>query len=102
MRVAPLVMTTNWMKILTGEPGTSLVSILTAEITQPLLRGRDRRVVMERLTQAERDTLYQIRTFNRFRKEFVIDIISRNYRILEFRDNLQNADDMSLSVIFKT
>lgn len=85
--------TTNWMKILTGEPGTSLVSILTAEITQPLLRGRDRRVVMERLTQAERDTLYQIRTFNRFRKEFVIDIISRYYRILEFHNNLQNAEE---------
>lgn len=85
--------TTNWMKILTGEPGTSLVSILTAEITQPLLRGRDRRVVMERFTQAERDTLYQIRTFNRYRKEFVIDIISRYYRILEFHDNLQNAEE---------
>jgi len=44
-----------------------MTSILSATVTQPLLRGSDRKVVLENLTQAERDTLYQVRFFNRFR-----------------------------------
>ncbi len=37
---------------------------------QPLLRGFGRQVRLESLTQAERDTLYAVRDFARFRKQF--------------------------------
>src|SRR4030042_1648286 len=59
----------DWTRFLNGDPRTSLASILSAEATQPLLRGRGREIVQENLTQAERDDLYQIRLVNRYRKK---------------------------------
>ncbi len=43
---------------------------LSATLIQPLLRGFGRDVRLESLTQAERDTLYAVRDFARFRKQF--------------------------------
>ena len=83
----------DWARFLTGDPGTSLGSVLTATITQPLLRGSGRRIVQERLTQAERNVLYQIRGFNRFRKEFVVSIVSDYYRLLQRRNEVTNAEN---------
>ena len=82
-----------WLDIITGDVRSGLTSILTATITQPLLRGSDRRIVLENLTQAERDTLYQIRLFNRFRKTFVVSIITRYYQVLQQYDILKNAEE---------
>ena len=82
-----------WFDILTGDFRSGLVSILSATITQPLLRGSDRNIVMENLTQAERNTLYQIRLFNRFRKTFVVSVVSQYYVILQFSDAVKNAEN---------
>lgn len=46
------------------------VSTLNLDLMQPLLRGGGRAVTLEPLTQAERNLLYEIRDFARFRKEF--------------------------------
>lgn len=43
---------------------------LSATLIQPLLRGFGRDVRLESLTQAERDTLYAVRDYARFRKQF--------------------------------
>jgi outer membrane protein TolC len=83
----------DWARFLTGDPQTSLGSVLSASITQPLLRGRGRRIVEENLTQAERDVLYQIRAFNRYRKTFVVSIVSAYYRVLQRRDVVTNAEN---------
>jgi outer membrane protein TolC len=83
----------DWARFLTGDPRTSLGSVLSASITQPLLRGAGREVAQENLTQAERDVLYQIRSFNRFRQTFVVSIISDYYRVLQQRDAVTNAED---------
>ena len=80
-----------WADVLTGNLRSGVASILNATVTQPLLRGSDRRVVLENLTQAERDTLYQVRSFNRFRKTFVVTIISQYYGVLQRFDAVQNA-----------
>ena len=48
---------------------------------------------MENLTQAERNTLYQIRLFNRFRKTFVVSVISQYYLVLQQYDFLKNAEN---------
>ena len=80
-----------WVDVLTGNLRGGLSSILSATVTQPLLRGSDRIVVLENLTQAERDTLYQVRSFNRFRKKFVVSVISQYYGILQKRDAVENA-----------
>jgi outer membrane protein TolC len=82
----------SWGRILNGTlKGESLISILSFEVTKPLLRGSDRKVVMESLTQAERDTLYQLRSFSRFRKTFVVSVIRQYYGVLKAYDAVENA-----------
>ena len=81
----------DWVRFLTGDPDMSLGSVLAASITQPLLRGRGHKVAQENLTQAERNALYQIRTFNRYRKTFVVSIVDAYYRVLQQRDAVTNA-----------
>jgi len=81
----------DWARFLTGDPDTSLGSVLSASITQPLLRGRGRKVAQENLTQAERSALYQIRSFNRYRKTFVVSIVDAYYRVLQQKDAVTNA-----------
>ena len=83
----------DWTRFLTGDPRTSLASLLRAEASQPLLRGRGRQVVQENLTQAERDVLYQIRSFNRYRQDFVVSIADAYYRVLELKSSVTNAEN---------
>ncbi|MFQ3649048.1 MAG: TolC family protein [Gemmataceae bacterium] len=56
-----------------NEPTTS-VSTLSLDLIQPLLRGAGRAVTLEPLTQAERNLLYAVRDFARFRQEFFVFI----------------------------
>lgn len=80
-----------WADVLTGNMRGGLFSVLGASITHPLLRGSERKVVLENLTQAERDTLYQVRSFNRYRQMFVVSVISQYYRVLQLWDATENA-----------
>ena len=82
----------TWSRVLLGNMEGGLATVLTASIAQPLLRGSDRRVVLENLTQAERDTLYQVRSFNRFRKTFVVSVITQYYQVLKLLDAVKNAE----------
>ncbi|HMF14326.1 MAG TPA: hypothetical protein VKE94_18545, partial [Gemmataceae bacterium] len=52
----------------------SSISNMSLDIAQPLLRGGGRAVTLEPLTQAERNLLYEIRSYARFRKEFFVAI----------------------------
>lgn len=83
----------DWARFLTGDPRTSLGSVLSASVTQPLLRGRGRKIAQENLTQAERNALYQIRSFNRYRQSFVVSIVNDYYRVLQRRDIVTNAQN---------
>jgi outer membrane protein TolC len=83
----------DWARFLTGDPRTSLGSVLSGTITQPLLRGRGRAIAQESLTQSERDVLYQIRAFNRFRKEFVVSIAADYLSVLQKRNEVTNAQN---------
>ncbi|MEZ6141542.1 MAG: hypothetical protein R3B84_13295 [Zavarzinella sp.] len=48
------------------------LSNLTLEVTQPLLRGGGWAATMEPLTQAERNMVYAIRSYARFRKNYYV------------------------------
>ena len=82
----------DWARFLTGDPRTSLGSVLTATVSQPLLRGRGRKIVQENLTQSERNALYQLRSFARFRKTFVVSTVSAYYRVLQQKTTVENAE----------
>ena len=51
-------------------------SSLPLTFMQPFLRGGGRAVVLENLTQAERNLLYQVRIFAQFRQQFIVDMLT--------------------------
>ncbi|OHB63266.1 MAG: hypothetical protein A2Y77_17105 [Planctomycetes bacterium RBG_13_62_9] len=78
----------DWTRFLVGAPETSLSSLLTSTLAVPLLGAGAGQVAWENLTQAERNVLYRIRTFNRYRQTFVVSIISDYYRVLQQRESV--------------
>lgn len=73
-------------------------SILDLTITQPLLRGLGPRVTREPLTQAERDVVYEVRAFERFRKALAIEITSEYYRVARQLADLESEQKNYSSV----
>ncbi len=84
-------LTTDFLRFLTGEPRARSGSSLTFTAIQPLLQGAGRDIAMERLTQAERDTLYALRDFTHYRKQFTVDVCAAYYSVLQQRDIVRNT-----------
>ncbi len=82
----------DWVRFLTGDPRTTLGSILSGDVTVPLLGSGAGKYAQESLTQTERNVLYRIRTFNRYRKTFVVSIISDYYGVLQQKDRVDIAE----------
>jgi outer membrane protein TolC len=70
---------------------TALSADFSVEL--PLLRGSGRHVVAEPLVQSERDALYAIYRFERFKHTFVVDIASDYLAVLQQLDRIQNEED---------
>ena len=83
-------LTSNFFRYLTGDPDESASSFLVATVTQPLLNGRGRKIALENLTQAERNLLYEVREFTRFRKIFAVRVASNYYSVLSNKDTVRN------------
>lgn len=92
-----LDLTTNFLRYLMGSGADGSASSITATFTQPLLRGAGKDVAAERLTQAERDLLYALREFVRFRKDFSVEICSQYYGVLRERDVVRNTYESYLN-----
>jgi hypothetical protein len=54
--------------------GTNSVSTINLNFMQPFLRGGGKAVTLEPLTQAERNLLYVIRAYARFREQFYVNV----------------------------
>ncbi|MFT4513350.1 MAG: outer membrane protein TolC [Planctomycetota bacterium] len=67
-------------------------SILNMTITQPLLRGAGRHIAREPLTQSERNVIYAIRDFERFRSQFAIDLVADYWNVVQQMADLSNVD----------
>jgi hypothetical protein len=61
-----------------GPDTHSTTSLIDINIVQPLLRQGGKDKVLERLTRTERQMLYKIRDFQRYRKGFYLDILTGN------------------------
>jgi len=83
--------TTDFLRFLTGDPRTVTSSQIGATFTRPLLRNAGFKADVENLTQSERDLLYQLRDFTRFRKDFSVQIASAYYGVLGNRDAVRNS-----------
>ncbi len=88
-----------WAEIVSGNLRGGLASILGVSVFKPLMRGSGRDVVMEGLTQAQRDLLYEVRTFNHFRKGLVVSVISDYYATLVLQQTIQNAQSNQQAIM---
>ncbi len=99
----------DWARFLTGDPDTSLGSVLYATVTAPILGAGAGRAAVENLTQDERNVLYDIRSFNRYRQTFVTSIVDAYYNVLlqkervnineaSYRRLIQSTDQLKMEV----
>ena len=77
-----LKVTSDFLHYTTGQPRNEAASVLAAELVQPLWRGAGFKVARENLTQAERDVVYDIRSFARFHRTFAVCIAGSYYEVL--------------------
>ncbi len=98
----------------TGQIGLDLVSLLTQDrlfsrgvfaditVTVPLVRGAGKFVVTEPLTQADRNVVYALYEFERFKRQFAVETASEYLSVLRQLDSVQNAEDNYRRLIAST
>ncbi|AQT70260.1 outer membrane channel protein [Anaerohalosphaera lusitana] len=64
-----------------------------ASVSVPLMRGSGEFIVTEPLTQAERNVMYSIYNFERFKKTFAVDIATEYLGVLRQLDRIKNAEE---------
>lgn len=72
-------------------------STISVDFVQPLLRDGGRAVTLEPLTQSERNLLYQIRGYARFRKEFYVAVVGGGEYGINFTPGLQATPSASFT-----
>ncbi len=75
---------------LSSGDGWDAVSQVSLSIAQPLLGGSGAKIVLESLTQAERNVLYEVRSYERYRRTLAVDVAGRLYRLLQQADAVAN------------
>ncbi len=88
-QVATSVLNTFFWDFGTHQVGSN--GLFVSSFTQPLLRGAFRHVRLENLTQAERNLLYDVRNFARFRRRFYLDVSSNYLSLLTQVQSIRNA-----------
>tara|TARA_B000000475_G_scaffold236486_1_gene204545 strand:- start:150 stop:2327 length:2178 start_codon:yes stop_codon:yes gene_type:complete len=72
--MAELTNNTIWM--LSGNSGSQTATTLAYSLVQPLAFDVQRTINLEKITQQERNVLYKIRDFARFRKDFYVTVVT--------------------------
>lgn len=79
--------------LLTSGGGSSIGIAGDASLSIPLLRGSARHIVTEPLQQAERNVVYAVMDFERFKKEFAVSVGSTYLTILKQLDAVKNTEE---------
>ena len=87
-----LVNTFTWQLGGNGNSNFATGSLLFS-LTQPLLRNAFRHVRTETLTQGERNLLYGVRDFARFRRTFYFGIVSQYLSLLNQTQAVRNEEE---------
>lgn len=87
------------VRLLTPGTSSSLGLFADASINIPLLRGAGRDIATEVLTQAERNLLYAIWSFERFKASFSVGIARDYLDVLESLDRQENAQSSYRSLV---
>lgn len=87
------------LNILTQGGSSSLGLSSDTSVSIPLLKGAGRHIVAEPLTQAERDVVYAIWEFERYKRTFAVSIAQDYFGVLRQMDSVANARDNYRSAI---
>jgi len=79
--------------LLTQGGASSLGLTADATVSIPLLRGSGRHIVAEPLTQAERNVVYAIYEFERFKRTFAVNVARSYLSVLQLMDEVTNAEE---------
>jgi outer membrane protein TolC len=82
--------TKDFISYLTGDKDTDIQTIISMNILQPLLRGAGRKIAQEDLIQSERNAVYEIRSFMRYRKGFSIDTTEQFLEVILSKSRIEN------------
>ena len=83
----------DFLRYYTGDPRKSVVSSISVNLVQPLLRGAGKKIAAESLKQAERNVIYAIRSYSQFQRQFAVDVVLDYFGLLQNQDQLRNAYD---------
>ncbi len=81
------------VKLLTLDKESAYGVMADLSVTVPLLRGAGRHVVTEPLTQAERNVIYSMYTFENFKRRYAVRVASEYLQVLQQLDQVRNAED---------
>jgi outer membrane protein TolC len=91
------------LRFYTGDPRSRAVSVISIDLVQPLLRGAGRySPAVERLTQAERNVIYAIRSFSFFQDQYAVEIVNDYFSLLGLKDVVRNSYANYLSQVAST
>ena len=91
------------LRYYTGDPRKSIVSVISVNLFQPLLRGFGKyNSAVEALTQAERNVIYAVRNYAFFQDEYAISIVSDYFNLLAQKDTVRNRYTNYLSRVQAT
>lgn len=81
------------VQLLTANRVSARGVVADVSLTIPLLRGAGREIVTEPLQQAERDVLYAMWDFERYRRSFAVQVASEYLLVLERMNQVDTAYD---------
>jgi hypothetical protein len=85
--------------LLTQGGASSLGLTADTTVSIPLLRGAGKHIVMEPLTQAERNVVYATWQFERFKRTFAVNVAQDYFVVLRQMDSVVNSEDNYRSAI---
>ncbi|MFT7617765.1 MAG: outer membrane protein TolC [Planctomycetota bacterium] len=83
----------NITRFLSNPASTVATTFATLSLSIPFLRGAGREIAYNNVTQAERNVVYAVRNFERFKRTFGVNIISQYMRLLRNYQTAQNEKE---------
>ena len=90
------------VKLLTLDKSSSFGIFADATVSIPLLRGSAKHIVSEPLIQADRDVIYAMYSFERFKRTLAVNVASEYLAVLQQQDRVKNAESNYESLLAAT
>ena len=89
----------NLINLLTQGGASSMGLNADASVSIPLMRGSGEHIAAEPLTQAERDVIYELWDFERYKRTFSVGVARGYFNVLRQIDGISNAEDNYRSAV---